>query len=233
MSSPWRISCRARDSSNKAAKFSWDGAGWLVVAVAMSNRCPIALSVATGVTAGSVGHPVAWRLPSLSSDATALCCPSFPAGACCQCSFSRSRLACFCKRRCALALALRTQRPELLHHEGDACVDRHVGRIQDDCVGGGSKRRCRAGAVTRIPFPDLTQKTGKCNWVSFFYQLLITAPRPLFGACRDINLGQGVGKDHRSHVAAIRNQAGRTPERPLPGQQCAPDLGEDGDLGRR
>src|SRR6266536_5441754 len=65
MSSPWRISCRARDSSNKAAKFSGDGAGWLVVAVAMSNRCPIALSVATGVTAGRLVIPSLGDCPLL------------------------------------------------------------------------------------------------------------------------------------------------------------------------
>src|SRR2546430_2370953 len=64
MSSPWRISCRARDSSNNAAKFSWGAAGWLVVAVAMSNGCPIALSARHGPDGGSVGHSVVWDSPA-------------------------------------------------------------------------------------------------------------------------------------------------------------------------
>src|SRR5438046_754960 len=165
MSSPWRISCRARDSSNKAAKFSWGAAGWLVVAVAMSNRCPIALSARHGRDGGSVGHSVAWGLPCFRSRATALFLPFVSCNA--SCSFFPEALDRSASYDCsstgiALALAVRAQCPKPVQHEGDACFDRHVGRIQDDRVGGGSKRRCRAGAVTSVPFPDPPQKTGKC-----------------------------------------------------------------------
>src|SRR5438105_1321361 len=137
MSSPWRISCRARDSSNNAAKFSWDAAGWLVVAVAMSNRYPIALSARHERDGGSVGHSVVWDSPASGPVRTVLFLPFV------SCTASSSffpRLSIRPPRTTApaagfaLALAVRTQCPKPVQHEGDACVDRHIGRIQDDRI---------------------------------------------------------------------------------------------------
>src|ERR1700687_1935424 len=85
--------------------------------------------------------------------------------------------------------------------------------------GGPLARPRRTGTVSRVALPDVEQKTLNCNRVSFFDQLLITAPRPYLGAGHKVDFEDCVREHDRPHVASVGDQPWRTAKRPLASHQ--------------
>src|SRR5262245_12331344 len=81
-----------------------------------------------------------------------------------------------------------------VEHEADSGLDRFVGRIQDHGVGRGCERGNLPACIACVALLDVAQKTVNCTVDSFFDQLVMAAPRPFLGACRDEDLEDGVGK---------------------------------------
>src|SRR5574337_1863648 len=121
-----------------------------------------------------------------------------------------------CGTACAIPksfpLAWRSTRQ--LQYRSDHGVDRHSGRIDDRCIASRLERCDGTPRITHVARLNLAPKGGKCNAQSLFFQLLITPFRAFFGARGKENLGTGIRKDHRAHVAAVRNQAWRLAEGP-------------------
>ena len=206
MSSPWRISCRVRDSSNSAAKFSIGGAEAAGVMLEMA--------VAMGVGSFTLSRPPTARTLFLARRAG---CRIRSAR-----RLKRSRTAFRARpgtapvppvtangrtRPRALRRTTRSRCLEPVEHEADCGGDRHAGGIQDHGVRRGRQRGHGPSGIPRVALPDIAQKTFKCTGDSFFDQLLMPPPRPFLRARRHEHLEPGVGKDHGAHVAPVGDQA--------------------------
>ena len=100
-------------------------------------------------------------------------------------------------------------------HAPDDLVDAQPGGVDVDGAFGRPQRRHRSAGVTGVAREDLAQQTVHCHRNSFFLQLLIASSSPLLGTGRQKDLERGIGEDDGTHVAAVRHQAGRLPERAL------------------
>src|SRR5207248_5135551 len=89
----------------------------------------------------------------------------------------------------------------------------------------------RPRAIARVSFPDVAQKTLKVNRVSFFYQLLITAPGTLLSAGGDVDLDHRVREHNRAHIATVGNQPGGLAKSSLPDKEGRPDSRQGGNAG--
>ena len=95
------------------------------------------------------------------------------------------------------------------------------------------QRRHGAPAVAVIACLNILQKGGHISIHSFSYQLFITPERALLRVRRQVDFEHRIGKYHRSHVAAVRHQAGLRAKCALALEQRLPHRGESRHLGRR
>jgi hypothetical protein len=132
MSSPWRISCRVRDSSNSAAKFSI-GAELPEAMLEMA----VAIGVGSFISQAAVSeNPVSRAAGGLSNPSGA------PAKALADGPAFADRLRCRSVHRCPACAAVSAfQRAVARERRSDGGVDRHAGRYPGHGVSRGAKGR--------------------------------------------------------------------------------------------
>src|SRR5882672_8903861 len=233
ISSPWRISWRARDSSNSAAKFSTPGLD-IAVCVAVAMRGWFLLHVPPRArTRYLAPRRAGCRHPQMARAGYGKRAPAaLLRGARLTCPFdtddgtqTRKGHAAPVASDGAGSLAMKGE------NGGGNLGNRQIGRIEDPRVRGWHERRRRSRRIPDVAFPDIAQKTFECNRDSFCDQLLMPTVRPLLGAGRQKHLQPGIRKNDRSHVPALGNQARGPAERALASEKGCAECRMNGDPG--